>query len=528
MKRNFIRFLLLLTAAVAALSITAAAEPDAVDRFADDLRAFRTEITVPVRDFDELMKETFERYPELYCYYAGCTYTSVANGLELSVTYRNTELTGDELWVVDDFDALVGALGLTMWDVKTQTHIVMAGGYAPDAEEFDRAYHTVQDRFYLTYQGYYSYSYTSWDKPDWSVSYYEVELGFWEDVTGADVQRWRGETEQKVLELAGSLFAQDMPDWKKVLLIHDWLVDNNYYDLADFDKLQGANHCAYGTLAEGNGVCQSYSEATRMLCEAAGIPCYYIPGDGIGSDGTTGAHSWNCVELDGGWYLMDVTWDDPTTTDGSDVKRYDYFLISDDQMGQDHVWERGDYPDCPGGELSYDKVMELEAADTNTYSEYSTELVRTAEIQRQELLALLGTQETAATVEEPGNEPEEPENEPEEPSDQPEEPENEPEEPSDQPEEPENEPEDPADQPEEPDDGLKDRLQEVVPLKKEGPKLSGGQTLLVVLLVLALCVGVTVIVIRCVAASRVRTARDDREIQRRRRVANSVRRRRRF
>lgn len=524
MKRNFIRFLLLMTAAVAALSITAAAEKDAVDRFADDLRVFQEEITVPVRDFDELMKETFARYPELYCYYAGCTYTSVADGLNISMTYRNTDVAGDEIYVVDSFDALVGALGLTMADVETESYIVLSG-YVPESGDFDRAYHAVQDRFYLTYQGYYSYSYTSWDKLDWSVSYYEVELGFWEGTTREEVIRWRGETEQKVLELAGSLFAQDMPDWKKVLLIHDWLVDNNYYDLADFDKLQGANHCAYGTLAEGNGVCQSYSEAARMLCEAAGIPCYYIPGDGIGSDGTSGAHSWNCVELDGVWYLMDVTWDDPTTPDGSDVKRYDYFLISDDQMGQDHVWERGDYPACPGGDLNADKVLALEAADTNTYSEYSTELVRTAEIQRQELLALLGTQETLATVEEPVDEPEEPEepaDEPEEPSDQPEEPENEPEEPSDQPEEP-------TEEPEEPEDDLKDRLREVVPLKKEeGPKLSGGQTLLVVLLVLALCIGVTVIVIRCVAASRVRVARDDREDQRRRRVANSVRRRRRF
>ena len=36
------------------------------------------------------MQETFQRYPELFLYYGGCTYLSVPEGLELEVQYQNT------------------------------------------------------------------------------------------------------------------------------------------------------------------------------------------------------------------------------------------------------------------------------------------------------------------------------------------------------------------------------------------------------------------------------------------------------
>ena len=41
------------------------------------------------------------------------------------------------------------------------------------------------------------------------------------------------------------------------------------------------------------------------------------------------------VQVDGTWYQIDVTWDDPI---GSKQNlRYDYFLISDKKMCEDHI-----------------------------------------------------------------------------------------------------------------------------------------------------------------------------------------------
>lgn len=63
-----------------------------MDDFAAAMADFQTEIQVPVRDFDALMQETFQRYPELYLYYDGCSYLSVPEGLELEMRYQNTDI----------------------------------------------------------------------------------------------------------------------------------------------------------------------------------------------------------------------------------------------------------------------------------------------------------------------------------------------------------------------------------------------------------------------------------------------------
>ena len=61
-----------------------------MDDFAGALGRFETTIQVPVRDFDALMQETFQRYPELFLYYGGCTYLSVPEGLEAKIGTRTT------------------------------------------------------------------------------------------------------------------------------------------------------------------------------------------------------------------------------------------------------------------------------------------------------------------------------------------------------------------------------------------------------------------------------------------------------
>ena len=42
------------------------------------------------------------------------------------------------------------------------------------------------------------------------------------------------------------------------------------------------------------------------------------------------------MEIDGAWYHVDTTWDDPINR-GGDFIRYDYFLKSDAYMRRDHA-----------------------------------------------------------------------------------------------------------------------------------------------------------------------------------------------
>ena len=41
---------------------------------------------------------------------------------------------------------------------------------------------------------------------------------------------------------------------------------------------------------------------------------------------------WNAVFLNNSWYHLDLTWDDPITSDGSDILEYNFFLITTKEL----------------------------------------------------------------------------------------------------------------------------------------------------------------------------------------------------
>jgi transglutaminase/protease-like cytokinesis protein 3 len=62
------------------------------------------------------------------------------------------------------------------------------------------------------------------------------------------------------------------------------------------------------------------------------------------------SHGWNKVKIDGEYYNIDVTYDDPVTK--YDVgARYQYFLVTDDELRKDHSWNdasNGNLPEATG------------------------------------------------------------------------------------------------------------------------------------------------------------------------------------
>ena len=99
--------------------------------------------------------------------------------------------------------------------------------------------------------------------------------------------------------------SSDSSDYEIVTAVHDWLVDN-----LDYDYTFSTNcHNIYGTLVESKPVCEGYARTFKTLMDKYDIPCILVTGEGNG-----GAHAWNYVQLDGNWYAVDVTWDDPKIT----------------------------------------------------------------------------------------------------------------------------------------------------------------------------------------------------------------------
>ena len=122
------------------------------------------------------------------------------------------------------------------------------------------------------------------------------------------------------------LITSSMSDYEVVKTLHDYLVTHCDYDYrVDIGNMPFVSHQAEGALLKGTAVCSGYAKAYEAMLDAAGIPNVTITGF------AGGYHAWNLVEVDGAWYHVDATWDDPTTQ-GGDYIRYTYFLKSDKVM----------------------------------------------------------------------------------------------------------------------------------------------------------------------------------------------------
>lgn len=108
------------------------------------------------------------------------------------------------------------------------------------------------------------------------------------------------------------------PDWsdkEKALYVHDTLTSQCEYD----ESMQ--KYDAYSLLVDGTSVCQGYTLAYNYLMERVGIPCASVPSSEM-------KHIWNQIAIDGTWYHVDLTYDDPLT-DIPGAAMHDNFLLSD-------------------------------------------------------------------------------------------------------------------------------------------------------------------------------------------------------
>lgn len=358
--------------------------------------------TVPTGDFAALLQQVFERYPVLFYYYNGYSGTIGVASSKITMQLQSVDTPWRSVYLVDSEKTLKAVVGLGLAQLRQQMSFVTVGGYSISNGTIAKLTDEIMAESYLAYMGYAgnSYSYSAWDAP--KMQRCELSLKYWSGVSLTELATWRKETEQVAIHLASTLFAQDMPDYQKELLIHDWLVENNRYNTEDMSA--PASHMAYSALVTGKPVCQGYGEAMLLLSQAAGLPCLYVTGSGT-SNGNTESHGWNCIKLDGQWYMVDVTWDDPTTSDGSDVLQYDYFNVTSRQLAKDHNWDQSAFPECTATALNADRVRQLCENSTAVYTQYSPDrLVTLAEAEAQFLRELQKTapQDPAET---PGTSP---------------------------------------------------------------------------------------------------------------------------
>ena len=113
--------------------------------------------------------------------------------------------------------------------------------------------------------------------------------------------------------------------------IHDYLCSNlEYAKRNGVPETASWAHSIMGLLDYNKGVCECYAECYLLFSYAFGIESVLVSGQGDGGAGF-GAHAWNYTKAGDSWYLVDVTWDDQTTT------RYTYFLAGSNTTSSDHI-----------------------------------------------------------------------------------------------------------------------------------------------------------------------------------------------
>ena len=108
----------------------------------------------------------------------------------------------------------------------------------------------------------------------------------------------------------------------KIKAIHDYIINNTDYDKLKTENIEDKTYksnTAYGVLVEGYGICSGYSDTMTIFLDKLNIINYKISND---------QHIWNLVFLDGNWYHLDLTWDDPISD--KNITRDNYFLITND------------------------------------------------------------------------------------------------------------------------------------------------------------------------------------------------------
>ncbi len=141
-------------------------------------------------------------------------------------------------------------------------------------------------------------------------------------------------TLHQAIEMVNRARAESSNDFELEVRLHDMLTSAITYQAGDFDY-KGAentprNHTAVGALRDGKANCQGYADAFYLLGSIAGFQV-----DQISLNAGGERHRANMIQLDGQWYILDVTFDD---REKDEFRCYSHFNVGRDMLS-DYTWE---------------------------------------------------------------------------------------------------------------------------------------------------------------------------------------------
>ena len=161
---------------------------------------------------------------------------------------------------------------------------------------------------------------------------------------------------KQVDKIYNEIITDNMDAYTKILTIHDYIINNTKYDVERNNQGESKYHSyiAYGPLIEGYATCNGYTDAMALFLEKMNIPNFKVAMTPEENSNTEG-HVWNAVYLNDHWVHLDLTWDDPVSSDGTDYLQHKYFLITTEQLEEadtsgevivtEHQFKKNIYPE---------------------------------------------------------------------------------------------------------------------------------------------------------------------------------------
>ena len=149
----------------------------------------------------------------------------------------------------------------------------------------------------------------------------------------------------KIDSIWKEIIKPDMSNEDIIKAYHDYIINNTRYDEKYDEELKNTGttthqaHKANGPLFEGYAICSGYTDVMAILLDRLNIKNFKVASD---------THVWNAVYINNEWKHLDLTWDDPVSSDHTKNNLiHKFYLIDTKSLEEfdidDHTFDKSIY-----------------------------------------------------------------------------------------------------------------------------------------------------------------------------------------
>lgn len=155
------------------------------------------------------------------------------------------------------------------------------------------------------------------------------------------VENMPASAETDIESVAKYIAARESDPFMLVKALHDYVADRVAYDVPSYLSGNFAPQNAEAVFRARKGVCAGYATLLAELGRHAGVEIVVLTGEsksGIMS-GDSAGHAWSAAKIEGGWYLMDATWNAGSVNGATFTKKYgtEYLFTPPEVFGLSHL-----------------------------------------------------------------------------------------------------------------------------------------------------------------------------------------------